>query len=129
MSNPADPADIEDRWRPLSAQEQTNATVLLDDAWRMLKRRIGDLETRMATETDLLGEVVRVLCAATLRVLKNPDGMRSETVDDYTGTRDASVATGLLYFTDDELGGLRVDGSSGAFVGDMMVGWLDTWNA
>jgi hypothetical protein len=110
MTNPATTADVEARWRPLSAQETTNAETFLDDAWLMLRRhftRLGvDLETEIAADDDLSADVVRVEVAAVLRVMKNPDGKRSESIDDYAWTRDQAVSAGLLYFTDDELDGL-----------------------
>jgi hypothetical protein len=37
-----------------------------------------------------------------LRVLRNPSGLRSETVGPFSRSYDTSVAAGLLVFTDDE---------------------------
>lgn len=133
MPNPATSADIEDRWRPLSAQETTNADTFLDDAWVMLKRHFTDLsvdiEAEIAADADLRADVVRVEATAVLRVLKNPDGLAQESVDDYTYKRDEAVASGLLYFSDDELDGL-VPGSGvkgRAFMVDPLAGWADQW--
>lgn len=106
MANPATVADLVSRWRPLSAQETTNGQTFLDDAWAILKRRVEDIETLIAADADLEAEVVRILATAVLRVMKNPDGKRQESIDDYSWTRDESVSSGLLYFTDDELDGL-----------------------
>lgn len=119
MTNPATTEDLEARWRPLSAQEEINGTTFLEDAWRMLRRRITTLEADIAADPsgDLEGEVVRVMSTAVLRVMKNPDGKRQESIDDYSWTRDQAASAGLLYFTDDELDDLIVDnsGPSGAF--------------
>lgn len=114
MPNPASIDDVADRWRPLTSQEQTNAAVFLDDAWRMLKRRIPDLETRIAADltNELRDETVRVLAQAVLRVLKNPDGFTRESLDDYSYARNEAVSSGLLFFTDDELDGLTLDAGS-----------------
>lgn len=110
MPNPATTADVEARWRPLSAQETTNAETFLDDAWVMLRRhfdRLGvDIETLVTDDEDLESDLVRVMVTAVLRVLKNPDGLTQESVDDYTYRRDEAVSAGLLYFSDDELDGL-----------------------
>jgi hypothetical protein len=107
MSNPATPADVVARWRPLSAQETTNAQTFLDDAWRMLKRKTKDmspsLDTQIGTDADLRAEVVRVLATAVLRVMRNPDGKREESIDDYSWKLDESVSAGLLYISDEEL--------------------------
>lgn len=119
MTNPATTADLEARWRPLSTQETTNGTTFLEDAWRMLRKRIPTLEADIAADEtgDLAAEVVRVEATAVLRVMKNPEGKRQESIDDYAWTRDQAVSAGLLYFTDDELADLIVDGSgpTGAF--------------
>lgn len=119
MANPATTDDLESRWRPLSDQETTNGATFLDDAWRMLRRRIPTLEADIAADTtgDLSAEVIRVECTAVLRVMKNPDGKRQESIDDYAWTRDQAVSAGLLYFTDEELRDLIADGTgpSGAF--------------
>lgn len=122
MANPATTADLEARWRPLSSQESTNGQTFLDDAWRMLRRRLPNLETDIATDTDLSAEVVRVECQAVLRVLKNPEGKRQESIDDYSWTRDQVVSAGLLYFTDAEIDSLATDPSTrgGAFSFDLL---------
>ncbi len=124
MTNPATTADLEARWRPLSVQETINGETFLADAWRMLRRRISSLESDIADDTtgDLEAEVVRVMCAAVLRVMKNPDGVRQETIDDYSWTRDQAVSAGLLYFTEEDLSDLIVDGTgpTGAFSINML---------
>jgi hypothetical protein len=111
MANPAAVDDLVSRWRTLTAQETTNGTTFLADAWGLLKRiylrRGEDLDALVATDDDgFADEVVRILATAVLRVMKNPDGKRQESIDDYSWTRDESVSSGLLYFTDDELDGL-----------------------
>jgi hypothetical protein len=129
MANPATTADLESRWRPLVGQEVTNGQTFLDDAWGMLKRRIPTIETLIADDVDLEAEVVRVLATAVLRVMKNPDGKRSESIDDYRWERDEALAAGVLYFTDDELADLLPgSGERGrAFVIDPLAGrdWTD----
>ena len=103
MTNPATTEDLESRWRPLSAQEAINGQTFLDDAWRMLRRRFTDLAADVLADADLSAEVVRVMATAVLRVMKNPDGIRQESIDDYSWSRDQAVSAGLLYFTDDEI--------------------------
>src|SRR5690349_11160375 len=106
MPNPAGTSDLEARWRPLSDQESINGETFLDDAWRMLTRRVSTIEADIASDDDLSADVVRVLATAVLRVMKNPDGYRQESIDDYVWIRDQAVSAGLLYFTDSELSGL-----------------------
>lgn len=117
MDNPiVVPDDIENRWRPLTDQEKLNADALTGDAWRMIRSRIGD-ETLDEKSTDVtngeyfIDDVVMVIANAVIRVLKNPDGKRQESIDDYAWTRDRVLSAGVLYITDDEW---RVLGVSGA---------------
>lgn len=110
MANPATPADIEARWRPLTPAETTVATTRLDDAWRMLKRLVTDIETRMAGNDDLTADVVQVLSDAVIRILQfaaaSTTGQRKGAVSVDDGSRswelDAAIQGGL-YFTDAEL--------------------------
>jgi len=133
MANPATTAAVVARWRPLSTQETTNAQTFLDDAWVMLRRHFTaldvDIETLIAADADLEADVVRVMVTAVLRVLKNPDGLKQESIDDYTYQRDEAVAAGLLYFADDELDGL-VPGSGvtgRVFMVDPLADWAAQW--
>lgn len=133
MANPATIADIVSRWRPLSTQESTNAQTFLDDAWVMLLRhfdRLGvDFEVSIAADVELSADVVRVLSTAVLRVMKNPDGLVQESIDDYTYRRDEATSAGLLYFTDTELDGL-VSGAAvtgRAFMVDPLADWATQW--
>lgn len=106
MPNPATVDDLVARWRPLSDQETTNAEAFLDDAWSLLTSRRPALEADLTAGTVASGNAVRVVCAMVLRVLKNPDGYRSESVDDWTGQRDQLVASGILHVTSEELADL-----------------------
>lgn len=129
MSNPASPDDIQARWRPLNPQESLNAQTFLDDALGILKRRIPDLETLVAGDSEYCAAVVRVMATAVIRVLKNPDGAKRESIDDYSWERDATLSSGELFFTDEELNDL--DPGAGfkgrAFTADPLAGrdWSD----
>lgn len=103
MANPASTDDIEARWRTLTGQETTNAEALLEDAWALLLGRRPSLDVDLAAETVSEANVIRVVCAMVLRVLRNPDGKLEEAVDDYHYRRDSVASTGLLHVTADEL--------------------------
>lgn len=140
MANPAVVPDVVIRWRELSTQEDINAQTFLDDAWVMLRRHLTvlgvDIEALIAAddllpadERTLRAAVVRVIVTAVLRVMKNPDGLQQESIDDYTYKRDEAVSAGLLYFGDDELDGL-IPGSGGtgrAFMIDPLAAWAAQW--
>jgi hypothetical protein len=103
MANPTTVADLEARWRPLSAQEAINAEAFLGDAWEMLLSRRPNLEATIADGTVSAANAVRVVSAMVLRVLKNPDGWEDEAVDDWRGKRAAVIASGELYVSSTEL--------------------------
>jgi len=106
MANPATVADITARWRTLTTQETTNATALLADAWALLLARRPTLEADITAGTVTTANVVRVVVAVVLRVLRNPDGKLEESIDDYSYRRDSATSTGGLYVTSDELADL-----------------------
>lgn len=103
MPNPATVDDVEARWQPLSEQQTINASALLDDAWALLLSRRPALEDDITASTVSEENVIRVVCAIVLRVLRNPDGKLEERLDDYSYRRDSATSTGGLYVTPDEL--------------------------
>jgi hypothetical protein len=134
MTNPATPADVEARWRPLTAPETTVATTLLEDAWRMLSRDYKaaagtSLDDAMAADPDLSPEVVRILANAVMRVLKNPDGLTQEQIDDYSYQRSDRAASGDLFIDDDDLAALLglADTPGRAFSVDMLSDYESRW--
>lgn len=103
MPNPVSPTDIEDRWRTLSEQETRVAQTFIDDAWALLLTRRPNLEADIAAGTVASTNVVRVVSAMVLRVMRNPEGKEFESIDDYSYRRSAIMASGVLHVTGDEL--------------------------
>lgn len=103
MPNPVFPSDIEARFRSLDDAETAVAEALLSDAWAILLMTIPDLEARMDGGTTSPEAVTFVVSAMTLRVLRNPNGVRSWSVDDYSETRDNSLSAGSLYISPEEI--------------------------
>lgn len=117
-TSPAVVADVEARFpRPLTEAEQSFTQSLLDDAWSLALDSVADLEARYASGLVRPESAVRVLCAMVLRVLRNPEGKKQESIDDYSWTRDNAVSSGLLYLSDDERSqlGSALAGERGAF--------------
>jgi len=109
MENPVTVSDVEARWKSLSDAQKIVAQANLDDAWALLLHEVPDLEVNL-TEGRVSEAVVRqVVCAAVLRVLKNPNGYKREEIDDYMRERAATTATGELFFTPEELARLIPD--------------------
>jgi hypothetical protein len=112
MANPATSDDLVARsLRTLTDQEITVGGTLLGDAWNVIVSRVPEAENRLSNTTfsDL---VVQIECAMVLRVLNNPDGKRSETIDDYQYQLDQAVSTGALYLSDAEYGLLTAGDST-----------------
>lgn len=77
----------------------------LDAAWRALQREDRGLVARITAGDVDAATVGDVVYAAARRVLRNPDGVESESggVDDYTESWKRADATEDLYFTAAEL--------------------------
>lgn len=115
MSNPVVVEDLEARFRPLTdAAERATAEALLADAWAIALTQAPTLEQRLSSGALDPAVAVAVISAVVLRVLRNPDGIRTWSVDDYSQTRDATVAGGALYLSEDELRLLAPSGSTGS---------------
>lgn len=122
MSALATVADVEAVWRPLSSAEQGVAQAWLDRASALVRASVQNVDTRVAMDDNYRQLAAGVVVDMALRVLKNPEGKRQESIDDYSWTRDNSVAAGNLYLADDELSlllGVRRRG--GAF--SIVPGW------
>jgi hypothetical protein len=95
-------ADLADRLgRDLAAAETRQATALLDDATAVILDRFPQYETAPTAVST------KVSCAMVLRVLRNPEGRRQESIDDYSYTIDSSRSTGEIYLSDSEAEELR----------------------
>lgn len=118
MPNPVLVSDLEARFRALTDAEEPVAQALLDDAWAILLTVIPDLEDRITAGSTSEALVVSVMSAMVLRVLRNPNGVRQWSVDDYSETRDSALSAGLLYASPDEvrlLNGRASSARRGAF--------------
>lgn len=103
MTSPVSVADLENRFRPLSDDEETVAAWLLIDAWAVASAQVRALPAAVTAGTVNTDLVTAVLCAMVIRVLRNPDGVRQWSVDDYSEMRDSTVSAGALYLSEDEL--------------------------
>ena len=99
--------DLEARWRPLTTAEDLIAPAWLDTASAIVRQRTN--VDALLADTDFTtlypdyeNAVIGIVAAMVLRVLRNPDGLRSYSIDDFAATRDTAVSTGLLYLSEDE---------------------------
>jgi hypothetical protein len=134
----AKPADVVARWRPLVARQQRVAATKLADVERRIRKRMvaagRDFDAEILADEDFKADVIEVEAEAVARVLRNPDGLRSEGLENYQSTRDKSLSDGQLRVTADEWKqlGLAPSSASGkAYAIDMTpdvgVSYGDTW--
>ena len=99
--------DVESRWRTLTAQEASIVETVIEDAQDILESAAEDLGIEFASTPRSERTYKRIVASMVIRVLKNPDGLLTETIDDYTYRRDAAVSAGALYASADEVDQLR----------------------
>lgn len=116
----ADTPDVIARFRPLTSAEALVVPQWLRDAEVDLVSRVIALRerydaARMVLEVklddqksqDFIDLVKATICAAVIRVLRNPDGWRQFALDDGSFTRDQVISSGLLQFQPDEISRLQ----------------------
>lgn len=90
----------------------------LDEAVRLLLRKAPNLMARMAAYDAAKGTgldpqfVKDKVLGAVLRVMRNPDGMLSETEGDYSYRLNPVVASANIWYTKDELADLGITDAS-----------------
>lgn len=104
--------DIVSRWRPLTPEEASIVDQVIEDAQDILETEAEDAGFSPIDESNpgdarRARAYRRAVASMVIRVLKNPDGLLSETIDNYTYRRDSAVSAGVLYVADDELARLR----------------------
>jgi hypothetical protein len=86
----------------------------IDEAVRLLLRKAPTIVSRMAAYDPVTGTgidpnfVKDKVIGAVLRVLRDPEGMQSETEGNYSYKRNPVVASGNIWFTKDELADLGI---------------------
>lgn len=110
-------SDVEVRYgRTLTPSESAQVTAWIDDLEAEILERLPSLDSLILAGRPTVGTLKRVECAAVIRKLQNPEGLRTTTVaiDDYSTTKtvDAANSAGYLGLTDDEWN-LLLPGSSG----------------
>lgn len=117
----ADAGDVQARiGRTLDADEAALAETLAGDVLRRIRRRIPDLDLRVvgdgrvptATPVIDLEDLKSVQATVVARVIRNPDGYRSENAEGVGYSLDTRAAAGFIYMDveDWELLGVRKTG-------------------
>jgi len=74
----------------------------IDEAALILRGRLGDLDAWIGTDSYRRDALTVVIGRMVRRVMRNPQGLRSETAGDYSYTREASASSSSLYVADDD---------------------------
>lgn len=82
--------------RELSAEETALVERRLAQVERMILRRIPDLSDQITDETIDLADVVDIEAEAVLRLVRNPEGLYSETDGNYSYQFSRETASGKL---------------------------------
>ena len=93
----ASASDVTARWaRTPTDEENTLINVRLEDAERLIRRRIPDLDDKVYSGSILEEDVIQVEAEAVLRLVRNPEGFMSESDGNYTYMLRNDIATGRL---------------------------------
>lgn len=98
----------------VSAEEQEQWARWIDRVSGRIARRISDLNDRVAADPDYASTLTGVIVDVVVRRVNNPNGFRSERVDDYYYDRQQGEPSSL-WLTDDEWRELGWFASSEAF--------------
>lgn len=102
MATIADADDVSVRWGRTLTTETELVERRLEDAERLILKRIPDLVAQIAAGDIDVEDVKQVEAEAVLRLVRNPDGYISETDGDYTYQLSQSSASGKLRIEPDE---------------------------
>lgn len=94
--------DVASQFGSMTPAEESLAGWLIRAASNMIRARRPTIDLLIAAGTVSADLAALAVTNMVLRVLRNPSGLRSETVGPFSRAYDTTVAAGLLVFTDDE---------------------------
>lgn len=105
MADLAQVSDVVAAWRPLTTDETTRATYLLERASRKVRRRWPDVDDRITASTLDADDVAEVVVALVVSVLNGPPvpGAKSWSVSSGSESRSVTLAelVRAMVFTDE----------------------------
>lgn len=99
--------DIVSRFRELESDEDAVIETMITDAQDIVEDAAESAGVPEPTTPRGERTFKRIVAAVVIRVLRNPEGYLTETLDDYTYRRDSAVSAGVLYVSDAEVEQLR----------------------
>lgn len=123
-------ADVEARWRPLSADEAVRADALLEDASQILR---DEFEITPEYEVEKSSTLTRIVASMVIRAMTGGIDLAGvETVTAGTGpfseSRKFSNPNAALYLTRAERKQLGLGGRQVAFTVDPLDGYVAPWD-
>ncbi len=94
--------DVAAQYGSMTTAEESLASWLIRAASNMIRSRRPLIDQQIAGGVVTRDMAALAVTNMVLRVMRNPSGLRSETVGPFSRAYDTSVAAGLLVFTDDE---------------------------
>lgn len=115
--------DVGAQFGGMTAAQEGLASWLVRAASKIIRSRFPFIDDQIAAGLVDPDVVALVVTNAVLRVLRNPNGLRSETIGPFSRSWDTSIAGGLLGFSKDELADLTpvLTGINRAGVGTIML--------
>lgn len=116
--------DVEARLgRELDESEQTIVEVRLEDAERLIRSQVKDLDDLIDGDELDVDLVIQIESEAVLRLIRNPEGFLTETDGNYTYSLAQQVASGRLEILDSEWSLLGVTRGFFVIAPKMSIPW------
>lgn len=93
--------------QPVSDEQQEYVDYLIDKAERLVRDKVPTLDARITATTLSALTVGDVVVDMVVRLLRNPEGLSSESAGDYSYQRNAATGEGRLFMRPDEIARLR----------------------
>lgn len=116
MTDLASLTDVVNRWRPLTAAEQTVAAALLGDASAIVRANFPGVDADVASGAVSAATAAGVVAGMVKRAMMHADGVKSEGVGPYSVSYDNALGSLFLTAADRVLiGGVPVRAKSVRF--------------
>lgn len=120
----ASAGELAARWRPLTAAEEEQAAVLLDDASQIIRERVPTVDARLIAGSVDRRTLTRIVCAMVKRAMVGGGAdavtQQAQTVGPFALSQSFANPLGNLYLGKDDLAALGLGRSGRAFSIDMM---------
>lgn len=100
--------EVELAWnKPVSDEQADYVDYLIDKAERLVRDKVPSLSLRITAGKLTAQTVGDVVVDMVVRLLRNPEGLSSESAGDYSYQRNATTGEGRIFIRPDELARLR----------------------